>query len=223
MSASPITCDIECPCQHMKHDTKLVVLTGGPGAGKTAVLEMIKKMLCEHVAILPESASIIFGGGFWRLETSPGKIAAQKAIFHIQRDMEELVLNEKKWALGLCDRGTLDGVAYWPAGEETFWSTLGTTKAVEYSRYQAVIHLRSPSETHGYNHQNPLRIETALQAQTIDEKIHRVWSEHPNYRQVLSTPDFIEKANQAIHFISQELPDCCKQGLVPFARAGVTK
>ena len=222
MSASPITCDIECPCQHLKHDTKLVVLTGGPGAGKTAVLEMIKKMLCEHVAILPESASIIFGGGFWRLETPTGRTAAQKAIFHIQRDMEELVLNEKKWALGLCDRGTLDGVAYWPSDEETFWSTLGTSRDIEYSRYQAVIHLRSPSETHGYNHQNPLRIETALQAQSIDEKIHRIWSGHPKYRQVESSANFMEKANRAIQLICQELPECCKKGLLEFARAGST-
>ncbi|WP_081112095.1 AAA family ATPase [Bdellovibrio bacteriovorus] len=223
MSASPIICDIECSCQHLKHDTKLVVLTGGPGAGKTAVLEMIKKMLCEHVAILPESASIIFGGGFWRLETPTGKAAAQKAIFHIQRDMEELVLNEKKWALGLCDRGTLDGVAYWPSEEETFWSTLRTSKDIEYSRYQAVIHLRAPSETHGYNHQNPLRIETALQAQSIDEKIHRIWSGHPKYHQVESSANFMEKANRAIQLISQELPECCKKGLVEFARAGGTR
>lgn len=222
MSASPITCDIECPCQHLKHDTKLVVLTGGPGAGKTAVLEMMKKMLCEHVAILPESASIIFGGGFWRLETPTGRTAAQKAIFHIQRDMEELVLNEKKWALGLCDRGTLDGVAYWPSDEETFWSTLGTSRDIEYRRYQAVIHLRSPSETHGYNHKNPLRIETALQAQSIDEKIHLIWSGHPKYRQVESSANFMEKANRAIQLISQELPECCKKGLVEFARAGGT-
>jgi len=213
---------MECPCQHLKHDTKLVVLTGGPGAGKTAVLEMIKKVLCEHVAILPESASIIFGGGFWRLDSPTGRTAAQKAIFHIQRDMEELVLKEKKWALGLCDRGTLDGVAYWPADEETFWSTLGTSRATEYSRYQAVIHLRSPSELHGYNHQNPLRIETAFQAQNIDEKIHRIWSAHPKYRQVHSTANFMEKAKKAIQLISQELPECCKKGLVEFARAGGT-
>ncbi|KYG69628.1 hypothetical protein AZI87_01550 [Bdellovibrio bacteriovorus] len=184
---------------------------------------MIKKMLCEHVAILPESASIIFGGGFWRLETPTGKAAAQKAIFHIQRDMEELVLNEKKWALGLCDRGTLDGVAYWPSEEETFWSTLRTSKDIEYSRYQAVIHLRAPSETHGYNHQNPLRIETALQAQSIDEKIHRIWSGHPKYHQVESSANFMEKANRAIQLISQELPECCKKGLVEFARAGGTR
>jgi predicted ATPase len=42
---------------------KLVVLTGGPGAGKTALLEVVRRHFCEHVVVLPEAASIVFGGG----------------------------------------------------------------------------------------------------------------------------------------------------------------
>ena len=36
--------------------TKLIVLTGGPGAGKTAILEMAKKIIGEKSIILPEAA-----------------------------------------------------------------------------------------------------------------------------------------------------------------------
>jgi len=39
----------------------LVVLTGGPGAGKTAFLEIARRNFCEHIAVLPEAASIVFG------------------------------------------------------------------------------------------------------------------------------------------------------------------
>lgn len=39
---------------------KLVVITAGPGDGKTDILETVKKTLCEHVAILPEVASLFF-------------------------------------------------------------------------------------------------------------------------------------------------------------------
>jgi hypothetical protein len=46
------------------HDARLVAVTGGPGAGKTAVLELAARSLCEHVAILLEAATIVFGGGF---------------------------------------------------------------------------------------------------------------------------------------------------------------
>jgi DNA helicase TIP49 (TBP-interacting protein) len=48
------------------HTPYRVVLTGGPGAGKTAVLEVIRRALCRHVHVLPESAGILFGGGFPR-------------------------------------------------------------------------------------------------------------------------------------------------------------
>ena len=40
-----------------------MVLTGGPGAGKTAVLEVVRRTFCEHVTVLPEAASILFMGG----------------------------------------------------------------------------------------------------------------------------------------------------------------
>lgn len=43
-----------------------VVLTGGPGAGKTAVLELVRRAVCRHVRVLPEAASVVYGGGFPR-------------------------------------------------------------------------------------------------------------------------------------------------------------
>lgn len=192
------------------HKTGLVVVTGGPGAGKTAILEMAKKDFCQHVAILPEAASIIFNGGFWRLNSTGAKMAAQRAIFHIQREMEGLVVNEHRWALGLCDRGTLDGLAYWPVEEHLYWSEVGSGHASELLRYQAVIHLRTPTEAMGYNHQNQLRIETPEEARIIDERIETIWSSHPRYFQIESNSNFLEKAKAALQLIGGQLPDCCR-------------
>lgn len=65
-----------------------IVLTGGPGAGKTAVLEFLRKAVCDCTVLLPESAGIVFGGGFPR-ETSDGaRRAAQRAIYFVQRELE---------------------------------------------------------------------------------------------------------------------------------------
>jgi Cdc6-like AAA superfamily ATPase len=155
------SCDCPCSCKKVSHDTQLVVLTGGPGAGKTAVLEFVRKALCEHIAILPEAASILFGGGFWRLDSDAAKRAVQKAIYHVQDEMQNLVIQEKRWSLGLCDRGTLDGLAYWPGTESEFYSVLQTDKDNEFQKYKAVIHLRSPTLEMGYNYQNPIRTESA--------------------------------------------------------------
>lgn len=54
---------VACECNDV-HKRKRIVLTGGPGAGKTALLELIRQSFCAHVKVLPEAASIIFGGGF---------------------------------------------------------------------------------------------------------------------------------------------------------------
>ena len=216
MIGLPIVCEKKCACEKERHATRLVVLTGGPGAGKTAVLEMVKKVLGEHVVILPESAGIIFGGGFWRLESPSAKIVSQKVIFHVQREMENLVPNEKKWAMALCDRGTLDGLAYWPEGEHNFWESTNTSLKNEYNHYLTVIHLRSPTDVFGYNHVNPLRIESATQALAIDEKICRVWSEYPNYHQIKPRSNFLEKANLAIELIGNATPECYRHGISDF-------
>lgn len=205
------SCEAPCQCCDSEHSCELIVLTGGPGAGKTAVLEAARKVLCQHVAILPEAASIVFGGGFWRLESQNAKKSSQRAIFHIQQEMENLVVGEKKWGIGLCDRGTLDGLAYWTDTEECFWSAFNTSREKEFSRYKAVIHLRSPSLDKGYNHQNPIRTESAEEASRIDERIHEVWLEHPNYHMVESTDTFLEKVNQAYRLIESYVPVCCRE------------
>lgn len=201
---------IPCTCEKPTHGCRLVVLTGGPGAGKTAVLEIIKRNFCRHVAVLPEAASIIFGGGFWRKETIPARKAAQRAIFHVQRNLEQLAEEEGQSVVTLCDRGTLDGLAYWPAPEERFWEELQIQREREFARYQAVIHLRSPSRENGYNHSNPVRIETASQAALVDERIARAWDGHPRRFFIESAPDFLEKARNAVELIRNELPPCCR-------------
>lgn len=198
-----------CKCQRQGHAARLIVITGGPGAGKTATLEMARRTFCEHIAILPEAASILFSGGFWRHETMAGKKAAQRAIFHVQREQEKLVQEENRAALVLCDRGTLDSLAYWPNSPESYFRELNTSLEEELARYTAVIHLRTPTENNGYNHQNPMRIETAAQATEIDSKILRIWEQHPRYYVVDSHPDFMAKANHVLNLIRNELPICC--------------
>jgi predicted ATPase len=199
-----------CQCKMETHSCKFVVVTGGPGAGKTAVLELLRKSMCEHVAILPEAASIIYGGGFLRHDSIIGRLGAQRAILHVQRELEQIILGEGKSAVALCDRGTVDGLAYWPGSEEDFWKVLGTSREHEFQHYSAVIHLRSPTMNLGYNHSNPVRTESAGQALEIDERILNAWSAHPRRFIVESTTDFLTKAAKAVELIRKELPECCR-------------
>jgi len=192
------------------------VTTGGPGAGKTAVLELVRHALCEHVRIVPEAAGVVFGGGFPRDLDIETRRASQRAIFYVQRELEAAARATNP-AIVLCDRGTVDGIAYWP-GPDDLWSQVGTTLDEQLARYAAVLHLRTPDEA-GYDHSNPLRIETALEARAIDERIAAAWQRHPRRFEIPSMPDFVGKAARAVELLRAELPRCCFQHAVSLAGA----
>lgn len=204
---------IPCECRE-SHRRRRVVLTGGPGAGKTAVLELIRQSFCEHVKVLPESASIVFGGGFPREDDLDCKRAAQRAIFAVQCELETAA-DVHNPTIVLCDRGTLDGLAYWPGPLEDFWSSARTSLAEQLARYDAVIHLRTPALEMGYNHQNRLRTESATMAAEIDDRIMRAWAIHSRRSVVESTAEFIDKAARTIDILRSVLPECCKHHAIP--------
>lgn len=182
-----------------------LVVTGGPGAGKTAVLEIARRELGAHVEVLPEAASIVFGGGFPRLADDPARRSAQRAIYHVQNELERMTVERSDRAAVLCDRGTIDGLAYWPGSWETFFDELGTTLDRELARYACVIHLRVPDATNGY-HGNALRIESPGEAREIDARLLEVWSRHPSRVVIDAGADFLLKARQAVEAIHRQLP-----------------
>ncbi len=168
------------------------------------------RSLCSHVAILPEAATILFSGGFPRLSTLAGQRATQRAIFRVQRELERLAIEDGGFAIILCDRGTLDGLAYWPGGPEDFWKDLGAGKEHELARYHAVLHLQSPAENYGYNHRNAVRVETPDEAHIIDLRILSIWAGHPRREVVPPAGHFPEKALCALEFLRAQMPACCQ-------------
>lgn len=186
-----------------------IVLTGGPGAGKTAVLEMLRHALCCHTAILPETASLLFRGGFPRDEIEASRCATQRAIFHVQTEIENVFEARSGLHLLLCDRGTLDSVAYWPRPAESFWEELRVTRESQLARYDVVIHLRTPSEAEGY-HTNGVRMETAAEAAQIDQRILDAWKGHPRVHVLSPTRHFLEKAKRVLAIVAKEVPAECQ-------------
>jgi predicted ATPase len=187
---------------------RLIAVTGGPGAGKTALLEVVRRQVGPQLGILPESAGILFGGGFPRHATDAGRRAAQRAIYRVQRELERLTIEEGQLAVALCDRGTVDGVAYWPGSARSYWDDLGTTEEAELARYHAVLHLRTPPPGNGYDHSNPLRTESAHEAAEIDARIARAWSAHPIQVFVDPAPTFMDKVTRALTLLRDLAPDC---------------
>jgi hypothetical protein len=201
-------------CRSEPHQRKRVVLTGGPGAGKTVILELIRKSFCEHMKVLPESASIVFGGGFPRTGSVAVREGAQRAIIYVQRELEAAADSENP-AIVLCDRGTVDGGAHWPTPEGP-GSSVGTTIEEQLRRDDAVIHLRTPTVETGYDRQNPLRIESGAEAAAIDARIAELWEGYPRRFIVDACPDFIAKGARAVEILRGEMPECCRNHPIPF-------
>lgn len=208
-----------CDCTQA-HVTRRVVLTGGPGAGKTAILELIRLFFCEHVRTLPEAAGILFGGRFPRSDRPDLRRAAQRAIFHVQRELESTVVRENL-AVVLCDRGTIDCSAYW-TGEGDLFSAVGTSREAELERYDTVIHLRTPTSPSAYNRDNPLRIESIDEAAQIDARICAQWAGHPRRYLVEATEDFLSKASHTLALLREEVPECCRHHIRTFLWDGQT-
>jgi hypothetical protein len=64
-----------------------------------------------------------------------------------------------------------------------------------------------------YNRSNPLRIESAVEAAAIDERIVRAWDGHPRRVFIESTHDFVEKVNRTLALLREEVPSCCRLGI----------
>jgi predicted ATPase len=181
-----------------------IVLTGGPGAGKTAVLELARRHFGARAEVLYEAASIVFTGGFPRQEGVEAKSAAQRAIYHVQVELENVARAQSEAAVILCDRGTPDGLAYWPGAPAEYWSQLRTSLAEELARYDAVIHLRTPSRRDGY-HRDAVRTENAKTAELIDGRLLEIWATHPRRFLVESSHDFVQKTERTLAILEQEM------------------
>ena len=179
----------------------IIVVTGGPSGGKTTFLEVLQKELGGKIAIVPEAASILYRGGFPRRNSEKAKIHAQKAIYHTQKQLEELIIEETSAELVLCDRGSLDGYAYWPKpSSQHFFESIQTSLEAELRRYDWVIHMDT-AHADMYDTQNPLRIEDHNEAIALNELIKKIWSSHPRQIVISSNTDFIQKLNLASQIV----------------------
>ena len=176
------------------HVKKRIVLTGGPGGGKTTALDLFRREFSGRIASVPESATMIFSGGIDRSKKVEVIAAQQKAIFQLQKNLEDTQRAMYPDCLILCDRGTLDGLAYWPGSEVDFFETMQTSLDYELSRYDAVIFFETAAKSgQGIRSNNPIRNESEHKAVELDQRLQAVWSQHQNFNLVGSSESFIKK------------------------------
>lgn len=187
----------------MHRQQKVIVVTGGPGGGKTTALDLFQRELKTAVKIVPEAATMLFGHGLDReVGKGDGKLL-QRSIYRMQISLEGIFRDFYSDRLLICDRGTLDGLAYWPDDEQSYFQTLQTTFDAEAARYGAVIFFQTAA-IHGEDvkSNNPYRTEDSRTAVSLDEKLQRVWSRHPRFHFIPTELSFMAKINHGLEAIA---------------------
>ena len=113
---------------------KRIVLTGGPGGGKTTAADLFRRELGERVIVVPEAGTLLFSGGFPRVADPNALESTQVAIYHVQRALEDVQCARFPDRILLCDRGTVDGAAYWPSGPDGFFEAVLSSLQKEFGR-----------------------------------------------------------------------------------------
>ncbi|MEH6532989.1 MAG: AAA family ATPase [Photobacterium frigidiphilum] len=171
-----------------------VVVTGGPGGGKTTALDLFRRELGHKIAVVPEAATLLFSGGITRSDNDQTLRMIQKTIFQLQKNLEEIHKKQFPDRLLVCDRGSLDGLAYWPGTESDFFKDVNSTFDHEIARYDAVIFFESAAATgHDISSNNPVRNESSEQAVQLDKKLQKIWSRHPHFYFVGTSESFVRK------------------------------
>lgn len=177
-----------------------LAITGGPSGGKTTLIDNLQRDLGHQIAVVPEAASILYRGGFPRRKGGTRQKHVQRAIYYTQFELEALILDENPDKLLICDRGSLDSIAYWPQDGSDFLTSVQSTLAAEVARYDWVLHLDTAPEDH-YDSENPIRTETYSEAQALNQRILDAWSHHPHRIIIRHHTDFFSKMGSGMKIV----------------------
>jgi len=197
---------------------KVIVITGGPCAGKTSALTCVRERFEEAgvpAYIVPEAATdlILEGVAPW---TCSSVLDFQTRVIALQLERESAVAAAAKKAerdagepVIVCDRGVFDSGAY--LTDEEFSQALadnGLDRIRALSRYDAVFHLESiaKDDASAYTRQNnDARFENAAEAADADERGIRAWASHPTVHVIGTFASFEEKVDALCAEIGKEL------------------
>lgn len=197
---------------------KRVVLTGGPGSGKTTVLENIVKVFESQgvkVVVVPETATEVINAGIKGFGDEPiDMLDFQELIMRLQLAKEdvydravEMYLNKypDKDVLVVYDRGTIDNTAY--INKEEFDEVLNRLDNVKsYSelmnKYDLVLNLVGRRDFYTTEN-NKARSENVDSALELGERTLKSWFGHEKIRIILPRDSVEEKINETLNYLNQ--------------------
>lgn len=198
-----------------------IVITGGPGAGKSTSMSRLTERLAEwgyRVFVVPEAASMIITGGvsdIVRIAREEPRLfnQVQRHLLRTQRTLRQrfLALADEfsEPTVILYDRGEMDNQAY--MGPDHFRALLaeeGLSLLDARDSYAAVVHLQSAAcgaEAHYTLANNAARSESAELAREMDARTLGAWVGHPHLRVVPAGEDFEQKVSRVTAEVARVL------------------
>lgn len=174
-----------------------IVITGGPGAGKTVISHHLASACPERFVLVPEAATQVYDAlqTRWDRLDLMGRRDVQRKIYQLQVDQEQRTLAANPGHILLLDRGTIDGAAYWPEGPADYWRDVGSSLSSELKRYDAVIWMQTSAALGLYDGDtsNACRFEHPEAAIASGALLADLWKDHPLLRKIAAYPQFTEK------------------------------
>lgn len=194
-------------CGYVFSSIPRIVVTGGPGSGKSTIMDELRKR--DDLRCVPEVATIVIS----QLNIKPKKqlnIKFQKFVHRTQRlfeatSIQYAILERKKGIL--FDRGTVDGAAYLEGGVKEFEDTVKTKLEHEYSQYDLIICLDVPPADvyEAKKNNNPARSEDYPTACVLGNRIKEVWRNHSNFVFIPNDGGWDEKVRKVKEAIDKVL------------------
>ena len=200
---------------------KRIVVTGGPCAGKTKIIPIIKKHLQRQgfaVYVLSEVPTM-FGNMGFKLGQNNMAQTIQYQMIRVQIELENNVnylarLDSNERVCIIYDRGLLDYKVY--STVQTWKNALSSkgldanmmTKHFLYKMYDHVLFLNSLACYSEYQYDlcrsgNQARFENADMAVTNNEKTKQMWQEHPNFMFFDNSETFELKVSKILKTIDE--------------------
>lgn len=177
-----------------------VAISGGPGGGKSTVAAAVHREFGGRVVVVPEVATHLLGGFFPAIEGADDRRALQRAIYHVQVNLEAIHrARAGDETVLVFDRGVVDGAAYWPDGSEAFFEHVCGDASAARERYDAVLFLESAAQGGlAIDSGNAARTEQKAEAARLDSLLYELWSQHPGFHFVGYTVSFDAKVERAL-------------------------
>lgn len=188
-----------------------IVITGGPCAGKSTAIDILKEELTKKgfkVIVSAETATELVLEGIypWEFEAEVFRSILISRAHNKEETIREALKYIKQDTIVIYDRGILDVKAYMKSEEfEKEFKKYNITEKNIIKNYDAVFHLvttANGAEEFYTLSNNGARKETLEEARYLDRRTIECWSSHKNFKIIDNSTNFEGKISRLLDEIN---------------------